>query len=52
LKAVGDRREVMKDPDARYFGGRLHEDSLVPLGEARLGRLNLEEWLRHLRKGA
>jgi uncharacterized protein YbjT (DUF2867 family) len=52
LKAVGDPREVVKDPEARYFGGRLEEKSLVPLGEARLGRLNLEEWLRHLRKGA
>jgi uncharacterized protein YbjT (DUF2867 family) len=52
LKAVGDAREVVKDPEARYFGGRLEERSLVPLGEARLGRLNLEEWLRHSRKGA
>jgi uncharacterized protein YbjT (DUF2867 family) len=52
LKAVGDRREAVKDPDARCFGGRLHENSLVPLSEARLGRLNLEEWLRHSRKGA
>jgi uncharacterized protein YbjT (DUF2867 family) len=52
LKAVGDPREVVKDPEARYFGGRLEEKSLVPLGEARLGRLNLEEWLRHPRKVA
>jgi uncharacterized protein YbjT (DUF2867 family) len=52
LKAVGDPREVVKDPEARYFGGRPEEKSLVPLGEARLGRLNLEEWLRHSRKGA
>jgi uncharacterized protein YbjT (DUF2867 family) len=39
LKSVGDQREVVKDPEARYFGGRLEEKSLVPLGEARLGRL-------------
>lgn len=52
LKAVGDPREVVKDPEARYFGGRLDEKSLVPLGEARLGRLNLEEWLRRARKTA
>lgn len=45
LKAAGDPRKVVKDPEARYFGGRLKEKSLVPLGEARLGRLNLEEWL-------
>src|SRR5499426_2805514 len=46
LKAVGDRREVVRDPEARYFGGRVEEHSLVPLGEARLGRIGLDEWLR------
>jgi uncharacterized protein YbjT (DUF2867 family) len=52
LKAVGDPRKVVKDPDARYFDGRLEGNSLVPLGEARLGHLHLEEWLRLSRKGA
>jgi uncharacterized protein YbjT (DUF2867 family) len=46
LKAVGDRREVMRDPEARYWGGRVEERSLVPLGEARLGHIGLDEWLR------
>ena len=46
LKAVGDPREVVRDPGARYFGGRVEERSLVPLGEARLGRIGLDEWLR------
>lgn len=46
LTAVGDPREVARDPEARYFGGRVEEQSLVPLGEARLGRLGLDEWLR------
>ncbi|HEX4570564.1 MAG TPA: SDR family oxidoreductase [Dongiaceae bacterium] len=46
LKAVGDPREVVKDPEARYWGGRVEERSLVPLGEARLGHIGLEEWLR------
>lgn len=46
LKAVGDTHEVVCDPAARYFGGVVEEKSLVPLGEARLGRLNLDEWLR------
>jgi uncharacterized protein YbjT (DUF2867 family) len=46
LKAVGDPREVVRDPEARYFGGRVEELSLVPLGEARLGRIGLDEWLR------
>jgi uncharacterized protein YbjT (DUF2867 family) len=46
LKAVGDPREVVSDSEARYFGGRVEEHSLVPLGEARLGRIGLDEWLR------
>jgi uncharacterized protein YbjT (DUF2867 family) len=46
LKAVGDPREVVTDPEARYWGGRVEERSLVPLGEARLGRIGLDEWLR------
>ncbi len=52
LKAVGDPREVVKDPEARYFGGRLDERSLVPLGEARLGQIGLDEWLRRSQAGA
>lgn len=46
MKAVRDPREVVSDPEARYFGGRVEEHSLVPLGEARLGTIGLEEWLR------
>jgi len=46
LKAVRDSREVVRDPEARYFGGRVEERSLVPLGEARLGRIGLDDWLR------
>ena len=52
LKAVGDRREVVKDPEARYWGGRVEERSLVPLGEARLGHIGLDQWLRRSRAGA
>jgi uncharacterized protein YbjT (DUF2867 family) len=51
LKAIGDRREVVSDPEARYFGGRVEERSLVPLGEARLGRIGLDEWLRRSQAG-
>jgi len=52
LKAVGDPREVVRDPEARYWGGRVEERSLVPLGEARLGRIALDEWLRRSQAGA
>ncbi|MGZ3357453.1 MAG: SDR family oxidoreductase, partial [Isosphaeraceae bacterium] len=52
LKAVGDRREVVSDPEARYFGGRVEERSLVPLGEARLGRIGFDEWFRRSQAAA
>lgn len=52
LKAVGDPREVVRDPEAQYWGGRVEERSLVPLGEAGLGRIGLDEWLRRSRTGA
>jgi hypothetical protein len=46
LKATGDPRQIVCDPEARYWGGRVEEHSLVPLGEARLGRIGLDEWVR------
>jgi uncharacterized protein YbjT (DUF2867 family) len=52
LKAVGDPREVVSDPDAQYYGSRIEEYSLVPLGEARLGRIGLDEWLRRSKAAA
>jgi len=52
LKAVGDPREVVRDPEARLYSGQVEERSLVPLGEARLGRIGLDEWLRRSRAGA
>ncbi|WP_338829443.1 SDR family oxidoreductase [Bradyrhizobium sp. 27S5] len=51
LKAVCDPREVIRDPEALYWGGRVEQHSLVPLGEARLGRIDLSEWLRRSRPG-
>ena len=52
LKAIGDPREVVRDPQARYFGGLVEEHSLVPLGEARHGRIGIDEWLRRSKAGA
>src|SRR6201987_1977140 len=52
LKAVGDPRVVVSDREARYFGGRVDEHSLVPLGEARLGRIGFDEWFRRSQAAA
>ncbi len=52
LKAVGDPRKVVSDPEARYWGGRVEERSLVPLGEARLGHIGFDEWLRRSQAAA
>ena len=52
LKALGDPRQVVRDPEARYWGGRVEQRSLVPLGEARLGRIGLDEWLRSSKAAA
>jgi uncharacterized protein YbjT (DUF2867 family) len=52
LKALGDPRKVVSDPGTPYWGGRVEERSLVPLGEARLGRISFDEWLRHSRTAA
>ena len=46
LRAVGDQRTVEADPEARYFGGRVEALSLVPLADARLGRIALDAFLR------
>src|ERR1700675_476029 len=43
LKLFGDPREVVSDPERRYWGGRVEERSLVPLGEAPPGRIGFEE---------
>jgi uncharacterized protein YbjT (DUF2867 family) len=52
LRTAGDSRKVVSDPEALYFGGPVEERSLVPLGEARLGRIGLDEWLRRRRPEA
>lgn len=50
LAATGDRRPVVVDAAARYFGGTVEEFSLVPLGEARLGRIGFDEWFKNHRR--
>jgi uncharacterized protein YbjT (DUF2867 family) len=47
LKATNDPRQVVADPHALYFGTELLDGSLVPVGNARLGRVTFEDWLSH-----
>jgi hypothetical protein len=42
----------VSDTEALYYGGRVEEHSLVPFGEARLGRIGFDEWLRRSRAAA
>jgi uncharacterized protein YbjT (DUF2867 family) len=44
LDKLGDAREVVVDPHARYFGTELTDDSLVPGPDAELGSLSYEAW--------
>ena len=45
LELRGDPRQVVTDPEARYFGARLEERSLVPDdGDAELSTVRYEEW--------
>ena len=46
LSARNDRREVIPDTEARYFGAKLSENTLIPSDAARLGEIRLEDWLR------
>ena len=52
LAAIGDKRRVVADREARYFGGYVEEKSLVPLGEARIGAISLDFWLGAQKKRA
>ena len=52
LKAIGDPREVVSDPEAQYWRAQVEERSLVPLGEAHLGRIDLDQWLRRSKAAA
>jgi uncharacterized protein YbjT (DUF2867 family) len=45
LTARGDEREVIADPEARYFGAALHERTLLPGDDARHGEIRFRDWL-------
>lgn len=39
-----DPREVITDPEARYYGALLKQDTLVPGDDVRQGEIRLDEW--------
>jgi uncharacterized protein YbjT (DUF2867 family) len=45
LEARNDPREIVVEPDAGYYGIPIVENSLVPTGEAEIGKTTLDEWL-------
>jgi uncharacterized protein YbjT (DUF2867 family) len=45
LSARNDPRQVVADPEARYFGATLTNDSLLPGENAQLGETRFEDWL-------
>jgi uncharacterized protein YbjT (DUF2867 family) len=45
LMARRDAREVVVDPNARFFGARVEERSLLPGADARLADTRFETWL-------
>jgi uncharacterized protein YbjT (DUF2867 family) len=45
LSARNDRRKVVADPQARYYGAELGERTLIPAAGARLGKIRFEDWL-------
>ncbi|SRR5579885_740359 len=45
LAAQKDPRVVIADPQARYYGIRVGDTTLIPGAEARLGETHFEDWL-------
>ena len=45
LSAHNDQREVVADPEGRYFGARLAQRTLVPAGKAQIGETHFNDWL-------
>jgi uncharacterized protein YbjT (DUF2867 family) len=46
LSVKQDERTVVADPQARYFGATLEENTLVPGAGARLGAVRVDAWLQ------
>ena len=49
LSSIGDKRKVIPDPDAKYFGAVLDKDGLAPLGQFIAGPTRFADWARSQR---
>jgi uncharacterized protein YbjT (DUF2867 family) len=52
MRYMNDNREVVADPQARYFGAVIDHKSLMPDSGARIGKVSFENWLAQQRKTA
>jgi uncharacterized protein YbjT (DUF2867 family) len=46
LSSVGDRRKVIPDPNAKYYGAVLDKDGLAPSGKFIAGKIRFADWAR------
>lgn len=44
--AKGETKTIVADTDGRYFGAKLADTSLVPLGHAMMGKVKFGEWVK------
>ena len=52
LAAANDRRRVIADPDARYFGATVSRGVLLPGPEAHIATTRLADWLSRRNENA
>lgn len=45
LKATNDPRQVSSHVNARYFGAKLNDNTLIPQKKAHYGSINFEKWM-------
>jgi hypothetical protein len=45
---IVERRHVVAEEDALYFGVKLNDQSLVPGANGRLSPTSFDEWFRHI----
>lgn len=46
LAASADKRQVIADVHARYFGSKLDDRSLIATGNPRIGQIHFQDWLK------